>query len=523
MLEAVPSEDVVEFLPEPAILTSEQGRIVAANRAFCQLAGLSHTECEDANLFNLCSSGTEGLSALFERAARTRQIQKASIGLQGKNRATQFFEAEAGQIARDDTGCPVFMVRFWNVSGQRLEASGAVLRWLSTCADVEGLRRAEEAQAWLAAIVESSDDAILSKTLDGIITSWNRGAERIFGYKAEEVIGKSITILIPPNLVDEETDILRRLRQGRRIEHYETTRLRKDGRAIDLSLSISPVRDRHNRIVGASKIARDITQRKEAERALAETKAQLQAYAGDLERRVLERTAKLQETVRSLDGFCYTLAHDLRAPVRAMIGFSAELSEQYGATLDETGRDYLARIKTAAQRMDRLILDLLEYGRLDTLEVPTVPIDLADIVQRALLPFEADIKSRSARINLAVPLHRVTANPIVLEQIFSNLIGNALKFTRPGTVPEVAISSEDRGDVIRVWVRDNGIGIKASHLGKLFQPFSRLVNGTEYPGTGMGLAIVRKAAQRMGGRVGIESEYGKGSGFWVELPSGRSP
>ncbi len=449
-------------------------------------------------------------------------MQEGAVGLQSKNGAPQFLQAEAGQIARDETGARIFLVRFWNISGQRLEASRGVLRWLSTCEDMEGLRRAEEAQAWLAAIVESSDDAILSKTLEGIITSWNSGAERIFGYKAQEVVGKSITILIPPNLIDEESEILARLRQGKRIDHYETTRVRKDGKVIDISLTISPVRDRHNRIVGASKIARDITARKEAERILAETKAQLQAYAENLEKRVLQRTAKLQDTVRSLDGFCYTLAHDLRAPVRAMIGFSGELSEQYGGQLDQTGRDYLARITTAAQRMDHLILDLLEYGRLDTLEVPMVPIDLADIVQRVLLPFEADIKSRSARVNLAVPLHRVTANPMVLEQIFSNLIGNALKFTRPGAVPEVAISSEDCGDVIRVWVRDNGIGIKANHLCKLFQPFLRLVNGTEYPGTGMGLAIVRKAAQRMGGRVGVESEYGKGSSFWVELPHSRS-
>jgi len=273
------------------------------------------------------------------------------------------------------------------------------------------------------------------------------------------------------------------------------------------------------KIIGASKIARDITEDKRNEQALHETREMLRQHAENLEKRVRERTSELQETIRSLDSFCYSIAHDLRAPLRAMSGFGTELMEQYGARLDQAGKEYLVRIRAAATRMDRLICDLLELGRLGTIEVPAEPVDLQAVVAKALAPLEKELQNKNADVRLKQPLLPVLASSVMLEQVLVNLLGNAIKFVPAKTPPKVEIWSEARGPMVRVSIRDNGIGMKSEHLGKLFHPFTRLVNGVDYPGTGIGLAIVRKGVERMGGRVGVDSEPGKGSCFWIELPT----
>lgn len=380
-------------------------------------------------------------------------------------------------------------------------------------------KRAEEAQAKLAAIVESSGDAIISQTLTGVITSWNKGAERIFGYSAPEAIGKPIWMLVPPGYEKAEQELLERVRTGEGVDHYQTVRLRKDGSALDASLSLSPIRDSSGRIIGASKIARDITEQKKIERALAQAEAALRQHAEDLERRVQERTAKLQETIQSLDGFCYSIAHDLRAPLRALGGFSNELFKDYNDMLDDAGKDYLRRIRGAAARMDQLILDLLRFGRLNTAELPAQTVKLEDILRTALGPLEEEIKSKKARINVKSPLLAVRANSVMVEQAVANLIANALKFVPKNVEPCVDIWTEQRDGMVRLSIRDNGIGIKPEHARKLFQPFVRLVNGSDYPGTGIGLAIVRKGVERMGGQVGLTSKPKEGSCFWIELPN----
>jgi PAS domain S-box-containing protein len=380
-------------------------------------------------------------------------------------------------------------------------------------------KRAEEAQARLAAIVESSGDAIIGHTLNGAITSWNKGAERIFGYIAEEATGKAIWMLVPAEQERTDRELLERVRAGEEIHHYQTQRLRKDGSTFDASLSISPVRDGSGQIVGASKIARDITEQKKTERALAQAEASVRQHAEDLEHRVQERTAKLQETIQSLDGFCYSIAHDLRAPLRALGGFSNELFKDYNDKLDDAGRDYLRRIRGAAARMDQLILDLLRFGRLNTAELPAQIVKLDDIVRTALVPLEEEIKTKHAQIHVKEPLLAVRANSVMIEQAVGNIIANALKFVPKNIEPRVDIWTEQHDGMVRLSIQDNGIGIKADHVKKLFQPFVRLVNGSDYPGTGIGLAIVRKGVERMGGRVGLTSKPKEGSCFWIELPN----
>jgi PAS domain S-box-containing protein len=379
------------------------------------------------------------------------------------------------------------------------------------------LRLAQEATAHRAAIVDSSDDAIVSKTLDGVVTTWNRGAERIFGYAASEMIGKSITRIIPDDHMAEEKEILSRIIRGERVDHFETIRRRKDGSLVDISLTISPIRDSDGRIVGASKIARDITQEKRAREAVRNLNVVL-------EERVRERTRSLEETVRELDSFAYTVAHDLRAPLRAIHSFGQMLLEEGAERLDATGVEYIKEMIRAGSRMDTLISDLLAYSRISRQEIPLDSLDLEVVVDRVLGDMDLELSGRKAEVRVDRPLGRAKGHGVLLGQAITNLVSNAAKFVPEARNPVVRIRSERRkAGRVRLWIEDNGIGIAAEHLGRLFKVFERLHARDTYPGTGIGLAIVRRALERMGGGSGVESTPGEGSRFWIELESAPQP
>ena len=264
-------------------------------------------------------------------------------------------------------------------------------------------------------------------------------------------------------------------------------------------------------MVGASKIARDITERKRTEAALKELTL-------TLEERVSERTRELEEINAELDAFGYTVSHDLRAPLRAMDGFAKALMADHADTLGSRGLDYARRIVEAAQRMDLLIQDLLAYSRLSRDELRRERLDLGDVVREALHGLEDEIRTRSASITIADPLGTVLADRATLRQIVTNLLTNGIKFVEEGSTPRVRIRSESRGLMERLWVEDNGIGIAPRYHGRIFRVFERLHGIETYPGTGIGLAIVRRGTERMGGRVGVESNAGAGAKFWIELP-----
>jgi PAS domain S-box-containing protein len=382
--------------------------------------------------------------------------------------------------------------------------------------DITERKRAEDASQRLAAIVESSEDAIVTKDLNGIITSWNRGAEHLFGYTPEEVIGNPITMLIPRERQDEEQEIIGRVRRGERVEHYETVRQRKDGSRVDISLTVSPLKNVQQKIVGASKIARDITRRKRAEEALQYANEQLSRANEDLEKRVAERTAELTETNGQLEAFVYSIAHDLRAPLRSMQAFSSLLLDDYASHLDDTAQHYARRILRAAESMDTLLLDLLAYGRVARSQIELTPANVKAAWNAATTQNDHTIREKNARVEALLPLPPVCAHEATLVQILANLLGNALKFVPPDVTPRVTLRAETRHDFVRLWVEDNGIGIAPDYHERIFRVFERL-NGKEYAGTGIGLSIVRKGVERMGGRAGVESVPGQGSRFWVEL------
>ena len=260
----------------------------------------------------------------------------------------------------------------------------------------------------------------------------------------------------------------------------------------------------------------------------AELNEQIRRHAKELEQKVAERTKSLRETAqrlreanKELEAFAYSVSHDLRAPLRAMEGFAQALLEDYGHLLDSTGQDYARRIVAAAETMDNLIQDLLDYSRLLRQEIRPRKVNLDDVIDQVLAQLAGEIETTKAKVEVRRPLGLVLGQPSVLVQIFSNLLSNALKFVPPEVPPEVTVRSEDLGERLKIWVEDNGIGIAPEYQEQIFRIFERLHGVESYPGTGIGLAIVKKGVDRLGGRTGVVSRPGKGSKFWIELKKGE--
>ena len=365
--------------------------------------------------------------------------------------------------------------------------------------DITARRKAEEARLRLAAIVACSDDAIISKSLDGIITSWNAGAERIFGYRAAEMIGQSIRRLIANDLQAEEDDILARLRRGERVEHFETVRRAKDGRLLDVSVAISPLRDAHGTIIGASKIARDITAQKQLERELA------------------QRATKLERLNAELQQFGYIVSHDLQEPLRTITNFVQLLAQRAHGKLDAEADTYMTFAVEGAQRMQALITDLMAYTRMGEKKQGDTAVDCEAVLAHVLDDLQLAITDSAAAVTYDA-LPTVHGDASQLRLVFQNLIGNALKF-RSTAPPRIHVSARGAGSQWAFSVRDNGIGLDLRQAERIFQVFQRLHTHREYTGTGIGLAICKKIVEQHGGRIWVESEPGTGATFFFTLPA----
>ena len=376
--------------------------------------------------------------------------------------------------------------------------------------DVTESTRAEGVRLRLAAIVESSDDAIISKTLDGIITTWNIGAERMFGYRADEVIGKPITILIPPDSVDEEPAILSRLRNGEKIEHYETVRMRKDGSFLDVALTVSPVKDGNGKIIGASKISRDITERK---RAAIEKEQLLDA----------ERAARTEAERASLmkDEFLATLSHELRTPLSAILGWSQLLAS--GQMDAKEVKEGLETIERNARLQTQLIEDLLDMNRIVSgkVRLDVQRTNLADVVEAAVNSLQPAVEAKGIRLRKIIDpvAGPVAGDPGRLQQIVWNLLSNAVKFTPKGGKIEVIL--ERVNSHLEITVSDSGLGIKPEFLPHVFERFRQADASTtrRFGGLGLGLSIVKQLVELHGGSIRANSAgEGLGAAFIVSLP-----
>jgi PAS domain S-box-containing protein len=417
------------------------------------------------------------------------------------------------------------------------------------------VQRSHNAAEWLAAIVESSDDAIVGKTLDSTIRSWNRGARLMFGYTPEEAIGRSVLMLIPPHLHDEEREIVSRLSRGERIDHFETVRVRKDGTLIQVSLSVSPICDEKGVVIGAAKIARDITEATRLRRAERELTMQLQDQAVELEQQAVELEQQVEEAQalqeeleqtneelhhaaetarvsqdqaesanRAKSQFLATMSHELRTPLNAIAGYVDLLEMGLRGPISAEQRSDLERIKRNQAMLLRLIEDVLDFAKLESgrLEFAMAEIQIDDLL-RTLETFIAPMLAKKG-----IGYHFAACGADVVaygdrgkvQQIMLNLLSNAAKFTDAGRID---VRCAARGEWLEIEVVDTGRGIARELLDTIFEPFvqgeQNLTRTAE--GTGLGLSISRQLARGMGGDVVAASEPGKGSTFTLLLPKAK--
>jgi len=372
---------------------------------------------------------------------------------------------------------------------------------------LERIQAGEEARRLLSAIVESSDDAIIGKDLQQHILTWNPGAEKMFGYAAEEVIGRSIEFLIPEPYREQEQEAFTMVSRGKPT-HMETVRVRKDGKLMEISLSVSPIRNAEGRIIGGSFISRDITRQKEAE-------AELLRLKEDLEHRVHERTAELEAANKEMEAFSYSVAHDLRAPLRHIDAYSQVLKGELGQALNTEIEKYLDRISNSSRNLGRLVDDLLNLARIGRQDVVRQRTPLRSVVDDVIEDIKQDIGTRQIDWRIGA-MPEVAVDPGLVKQVYANLISNAVKYSRKRERAIIEVDTKEDGETV-FYVRDNGVGFNMKYAHKLFGVFQRLHRPEDFEGTGIGLATAARIVQKHGGRIWAEAELDKGATFFFTL------
>lgn len=367
-----------------------------------------------------------------------------------------------------------------------------------------------ESEARFRRLAESNLIGIMFGDVNGKIVAANDAFLNMVGYTREDLLSGDLrwSEMTPPEYGDVDEQAIAQLKASGVCTPYEKEYIRKDGSRVPILVGMALLEGSQQDTVS---FVLDLTARKQAE-------AEIRQLNETLENRVIERTAQLQEANQELEAFAYSVSHDLRAPLRGMEGLAQALLEDYGEHLDSVGQEYAQRIVAAAARMDLLIQDLLAYSRLSRAELQLRSVDLGKLIGEVMIHLQAELKEPQADVMVEEPLPQVVGHRSTLFQIVTNLLTNAIKFVSPGVQPQVRIWAQERGECVRLWVKDNGIGINPEHQERIFRVFERLHGVESYPGTGIGLAIVRKGVERMGGKVGVESQIGQGSKFWIELP-----
>ena len=412
----------------------------------------------------------------------------------------------------DDSGAPIH------------DAQGEVVGVVLVFRDITERRRAEAVRTRLAAIVESSDDAIISKDLDGIITSWNQGAERIYGYTAAEVIGQPIALLIPPDLPDDLPGIMARLRRGERIDHYETQRVTKDGTRLDVSLTISPLRDGAGQIMGASKIARDITARKRADVALQQAHVELEQRVEErtaaLQREMAERQRLEQEAQRAehfalLGRLAAGVSHEIRNPLGAIFLHVELLEAEWHTPSPDSVQhitEALSEIKTNLARLEDLVQDYLSLVRVSTIQRDVQP--LGPVVQEWADEWQPMANERGVTLQCETleTLGEVAFHHNTLQRALLNLVQNALDAMPSGGT--LTLTGHGTATQAQLSIQDTGSGIPAERWQQIFEPLYTTKPG----GTGLGLYIVQEIVTVHEGQVTVHSRLGQGTTFTITLP-----
>jgi PAS domain S-box-containing protein len=487
-------EVTLASIGDGVITADVSGKVTMLNPVAEQLTGWTSDDAKGRRLTEVFHIINEDNRHEVENPALRAIEEGVIIGLANH---TLLLTKDGREISIDDSGAPI-------------RADGRTLGAILVFRDITERRRAEQTRALLAGIVDSSEDAIISKSLEGIITSWNKSAERMFGWTPEEAIGQAIYLIIPPELRDEEAMILGRLRQGQRIEHFETIRMTKDGRRFNISLTVSPVRNRNGQIIGASKTARDITERVRTE----EERAMLLAS----ERAARERA---ESASRAKDEFVAMISHEIRSPLNAILGWSQMLRQ---GKLDQVAAaNALESIERNARAQAQLVSDLLDISRVITgkLRINARPVDITNSLESALDSIRPAAEAKQIQIEVEREPYAtvVTGDADRLQQVFWNLLSNAVKFTPRGGRVEIKVSRVE--SELEIAIADTGAGIGAEFLPYIFDRFTQADTTTarRHAGLGLGLAIVRHMVELHGGTVQAESRgVGQGSTFRVTLP-----
>lgn len=477
-----------EFLPDAVIIVHRDGHIVQANAQAERIFGYSREEMIGKPVEILIPDRFSKQHAEYRKAYTSKpQRRSMGIGLQLYGRR------------KDGSDFPVDIALIPVDIGKDLMVAGIVR-------DYTWRKRGEEAAFRLAAIVESSADAIFGISLEGIIFNWNEGAERIYGYSAEEAVGSSVSILVPPDRSHEIPEILNKVRQGERISNYETVRTAKDGRRIHVSLTLSPIRDAFGTIIGFSHIGHDVTDRKRAEEEINKANRMLaQSYEA------------CEATNKELEAFTYSASHDLRAPLVAVGGLVRLLLDEYASSLDAKGEKFLQTIQKMTDQMRQLVDDLLSLSRFGHQALDISKIDMGELAKSAIDELKLLHPGRTLKWNIK-PLPPARGDSGMIRQVLMNLLSNAVKFTRSKPKAVIELGGKAEEDATIFYVRDNGVGFAMEEADKLFEVFRRLHPSQEFEGTGVGLAIVKRVIQRHDGRVWAEGRVNEGATFYFSLP-----
>ncbi len=479
---------LIEQMPDAIVIVNKDGQIVLVNAQSEKSFGYT----KDEMLGN-------PIEILIPTALTSKHIEHRSKYVSSPQKRTMGTTMNLQAKRKDGSIFPV------DIELGPVETQEGLLI-IATVKDITERKKIDEYRSRLSAIIESSDDAITGKTLDGIITSWNKGAEALYGYSSEEVIGKHFFLIVPPACKSEVTEIMERIKEDKKIEHHETQRIRKDGKIIDVSLTISPIKDFQNNIIGISTIARDITERKETEEKIKALNENLKNH-----------TVALEATNKELEAFSYSVSHDLRAPLRSIDGFSQALLEDCSDKVDEQGKDYLNRIRAATQRMAELIDDMLNLSKVTRAEMHMKDIDLSKEAHKIMDELKTREPERKVDFFIADGLN-TKGDPTLLRAVLQNLFDNAWKFTskHPHAKIEFGAMRQENGEKV-FFVKDDGVGFDMNYSNKLFGVFQRLHGMTEFSGTGVGLATVQRIIRRHGGKVWAEGVPEGGATFYFVL------
>lgn len=467
--------------------TDITGNITQMNRVAEQLTGWKLTEAQGRPIGEI-------FRIIHEFTRQPAVIPVSEVLATGKTQGLASYTVLIGRNGSErcvaDSAAPI------------RDRAGLLMGVVLVFRDVSEQRKAEDIQAQFAAMVESSADAILSTSLDGMITSWNKAAAQMFGYSSEEIIGQSATLLTP-------SDITNGTGQGApeaQTSHIETSRIQKNGNRLDVSISISPINAAAGRTVGISQIIRDISSRKQSEARVSELNTELR-----------ERAAQLEAANTELESFSYSVSHDLRAPLRHVQGYVEMLTREIEGQLSDKTRHYVTTISKAGREMGELIDSLLAFSRMGRSEMREGVVDLDVIIQECRKTFELTTLDRTIHWKIH-PMPKVLGDVTMIKQVLANLLGNAVKYTRNRREAEIEIGCAGKEENRSIFfVSDNGAGFDMKYSDKLFGVFQRLHRSDEFEGTGIGLANVRRIILRHGGRTWAEGQVDIGATFYFTL------